>query len=191
MIKSLFRKNPNFIEVYDDALSKKECEILINQFEKSNKKFIGETSIGYEPDAKSCIQLSVDLNDQSVISNVVKPNLISCMKKYKERYYTNLVQTMPWDYYYEASFQKYNGKEDGYKVWHCEHQPEEYANKRIMAWMFYLNDAKSGTEFYNRSTIRAKAGRCVIWPAFWTHTHRGVIPNVGLKYIITGWFSYD
>ena len=49
MIKSLFRKNPNFIEVYDNALSKKECEILINQFEKSDEQYIGETSNGYEP----------------------------------------------------------------------------------------------------------------------------------------------
>ena len=191
MIKSLFRKNSNFIEVYDNALSKKECEILINQFEKSDEQYIGETSNGYEPDQKKCMQLSVDLKDQSVVSNIVRENLISCMKKYKERYYTNLTQMMPWDYYHEASFQKYDGKEDGYKIWHCEHSPGEPFSERLMAWMFYLNDAKSGTEFYNRSTIRAKAGRCVIWPAFWTHTHRGVIPNVGLKYIITGWISYD
>ena len=60
-----------------------------------------------------------------------------------------------------------------------------------MAWMFYLNDAKSGTEFANYPTINAKMGRCVIWPSFWTHLHKGVIPNRGIKYIATGWFVYD
>ena len=30
----------------------------------------------------------------------------------------------------------------------------------------------------------------VLVGAYWTHAHRGVIPNVGLKYIITGWISY-
>ena len=41
MIKSLFRKNPDFVEIYDNALSQKECEILINQFEKSDEQFAG------------------------------------------------------------------------------------------------------------------------------------------------------
>ena len=189
MIKSLFNRNPNFIEVYDNALSKKECQILINQFEKSNKQYRGIVSTGYDPDQKNCMQLSVDLKDQSVVSNIVRENLISCMKKYKGKHEC-VTFTSAWDYYYEASFQKYDGKEDGYKVWHCEQDSGFPFSERIMAWMFYLNDAKCGTEFYNHSTIKAKAGRCVMWPAYWTHAHRGVIPNVGLKYIITGWISY-
>ena len=80
MIKSLFRKNPDFIEIYDDALSQKECEILVNQFEKSDEQFIGLTSDGYKPEEKKCMQLCVDLNDRSVISTIVKPNLISCIR---------------------------------------------------------------------------------------------------------------
>ena len=191
MIKSLFRKNPDFVEIYDNALSQKECEILINQFEKSDEQFAGRTSNGYTPNEKKCMQLCLDLNDQSVISTVVKPNLISCIRQYREKYRDHLYQTSAWNLYHEASFQKYDGEEDGYKVWHCEHCPEEHYSKRIMAWMFYLNDAKCGTEFYDRPTIKAKRGRCVIWPAFWTHLHRGVIPNIGLKYIVTGWISYD
>jgi len=191
MIKSLFRKNPDFVEIYDNALSQKECEILINQFEKSDEHFNGSTSLGYDPDKKKCMQLCLDLNDQSVISTVVKPNLISCIRQYREKYRDPLYQTSAWNLYHEASFQKYDGEEDGYKVWHCEHNSEKSCSKRIMAWMFYLNDAKCGTEFYDRPTIKAKRGRCVIWPAFWTHLHRGVIPNIGLKYIVTGWISYD
>ena len=192
MIRPFFRRDPNFIEVYDNALSKRECEILVNQFEKSDKKFVGETSDGYKPDEKKCTQLCVDLSDHNVVSTIVKPNLISCIKKYKKKYREYVRHTSRWRYYNEASFQKYDGEEDGYKIWHCEHHPSpECCSKRIMAWMFYLNDAKCGTEFYGRPTIKAKRGRCVIWPAFWTHVHRGVTPNIGLKYIITGWNSYD
>ena len=191
MIKSLFRKNPDFVEIYDHALSQKECEILINQFEKSDDQSAGTTSGGYKPEEKKCAQLSVNLNDRSVISTVVKPHLVSHIKQYNEKYRDYLYYTSTWNFYREALLQKYDGKEDGYKIWHCEHNSEEPFNKRIMAWMFYLNDAKCGTEFCNRPTIKAKEGRCVIWPAFWTHTHRGVIPNKGLKYIITGWISYD
>ena len=196
MIKSLFRRNPDFIGIYDDALSKKECEILINQFEKSDKIHQGGTASGYKPGIKDCLQLNCNLEEECAISNIIKPKLISYMNKYvkKYRFHENkgaldLIYT--WGCYNWFNIQKYDGENDGYKKWHCEQGPSNSSSKRILAWMFYLNDAKSGTEFYNRSTIRAKAGRCVIWPAFWTHTHRGVIPNVGLKYIITGWFSYD
>ena len=61
---------------------------------------------------------------------------------------------------------------------------------RVLAWMFYLNDAKCGTEFMNYPTVSAKMGRLVIWPAGWTHLHKGVTPNRGLKYITTGWCSF-
>ena len=196
MIKSLFRKNLDYIEIYDHALSQKECEILISQFEKSDEKFIGETWAGYEPDQKKCISVSVDLNDRSIISTILLPNLVSCITQYREKYQDNLHYISKWGLFYEASFQKYDGEEDGYKAWHCEHHSSsanitDDCSKRIMAWMFYLNDAKCGTEFYDRPTIKAKRGRCVIWPSFWTHLHRGVIPNIGLKYIVTGWISYD
>ena len=39
-------------------------------------------------------------------------------------------------------------------------------------------------------TVRAKMGRCVIWPAGWTHIHRSA-PNKGLKYYLSGWVSYE
>ena len=29
-----------------------------------------------------------------------------------------------------------------------------------------------------------------MWSAGWTHPHKGVTPNVGDKYIVTGWCEY-
>ena len=55
--------------------------------------------------------------------------------------------------------------------------------------MFYLNDAKSGTEFKHFSTVDAKMGRGIIWPATFTHMHRSE-SNKGLKYIVSGWMSF-
>ena len=54
--------------------------------------------------------------------------------------------------------------------------------------MFYLNDA-SGTEFMHFPTVDAIMGRCIIWPSAFTHMHRSA-PNKGLKYIMSGWFSF-
>ncbi len=190
MIRSLFHKNPDFIGIYDNALSKKECEILINQFEKSPDLVKGETLNGYNPTLKESVDLLCSFNDKSVISNIVEPKLNSYLKLYKTEYSSLDKRCSKWKYYDEFNFQKYDGENDGYKIWHCEHGPEGEASKRILAWMFYLNDAKSGTDFWHFPKVNGKMGRCVIFPSFWTHMHKGITPNIGLKYIITGWVSF-
>jgi len=86
------------------------------------------------------------------------------------------------------SFKKYETEEDGFHSWHTE-AGGRFTSNRILAWMIYLNNAKSGTEFMHFPTIRAKMGRCIIWPAAFTHVHRSE-PNKGLKYVISGWISF-
>ena len=192
-IRSLV-SNSDYFGIYDNALSKKECEILINQFKKSPQQ---EGSVWshsqsrsiLRPDVKKAIELvGTKFSNGSIISCIIREQLIKSIEKYKKEY-PQLVHSIKWKYDDDYNFQKYETEEDGFKAWHCEHNSGE-GSTRILAWMFYLNDAKSGTEFRNYPTVRAKMGRCVIWPAFWTHVHRGV-PNKGLKYIVTGWISFE
>ena len=64
---------------------------------------------------------------------------------------------------------------------------------RVLAFMTYLNTVKQGggTEFiYQQHVCRPKKGVTIIWPAGFTHTHRGVPAPKEHKYIITGWLSY-
>ena len=80
----------------------------------------------------------------------------------------------------------YDGEKEGYFTLHCEHAAGYPF--RMLAWMVFLNEAKSGTEFpFQNRILKPKTGRLAIWPAAWTHPHRGVTPNQGLKYIATGW----
>ena len=64
---------------------------------------------------------------------------------------------------------------------------------RVFAWMTYLNDVPEGgeTEFpmYGLK-IKPEKGKTLIWPAEWTHAHKGEIVTKGNKYIITGWMHY-
>jgi hypothetical protein len=65
--------------------------------------------------------------------------------------------------------------------------------KRHLVFMTYLNtvDDEGETEFwYQRKYIQPRKGRTLIWPAEWTHTHRGIPSQTQDKYIITGWYSY-
>ena len=54
----------------------------------------------------------------------------------------------------------------------------------------YLNTIKEGgeTEFlYLNKRVKAKVGRMIIFPAGYTHTHRGNPPIGEEKYIATTW----
>jgi len=84
----------------------------------------------------------------------------------------------------------------GYHVWHCEQGNDSSAN-RCLTYIVYLNDldddAAGETELlYQRMRIKTRANTAVIFPAAFTHTHRGnVVHGDKPKYIITGWFYLE
>ena len=82
---------------------------------------------------------------------------------------------------------------EGYYKWHMENDGHRHTMYRHLVFMTYLNDVENGgTEFlyFPDLNIQARKGLTLIWPAGWTHTHRGVVSNVDEKYITTGWFSF-
>ena len=97
-----------------------------------------------------------------------------------------------WGVQEEYNLQKYKPNQ-GYFGLHCENAGLGGGNSRVLAWMFYLNTVTDdgGTYFDNYDlTLNAVEGRCVIWPAYWTHTHRGIVSKTESKYIVTGWFNF-
>tara|TARA_B100001778_G_scaffold273193_1_gene235561 strand:- start:45 stop:629 length:585 start_codon:yes stop_codon:yes gene_type:complete len=185
--------NFDFLEVYDDTLSKEECDKLIKDFEDvsplSGRKFY-ETG---ESQQKYSTTLYSDTRD-GLFKAFNIPTNISLQKgieAYKEKYsFLNDISLWScWRYY---NIQKYEEGQGYYRL-HCEHDSADTSGSyRILAWMIYLNDAECGTEFpYQNKILDAKAGRLVIWPAAWSHPHKGVTPNKGLKYIATGWYNFN
>lgn len=79
----------------------------------------------------------------------------------------------------------------GYHVWHSENSGILFA-QRTLVWAIYLNDMPDGeaeTEFlYQKRRIKPKRGTCVIWPAAFTHLHRGNPVYTQNKYLLTGWY---
>ena len=83
-------------------------------------------------------------------------------------------------------------KGGGYHLWHYEQDGKMCADRQ-MTFILYLNDVEDGgeTEFlYQNRRVKPKAGTLVIWPASYTHTHRGNPPLSNEKYIMTGWYSF-
>jgi hypothetical protein len=88
------------------------------------------------------------------------------------------------------------GPGGGYHIWHGEQGPGTHAN-RVVVYMVYLNSFEEGdggeTEFlYQRTRVRPEENLMLLWPASYTHTHRGnPVLTDKYKYIVTGWFYYD
>lgn len=81
----------------------------------------------------------------------------------------------------------------GFKIWHTERVSRGVDSARHLVFMTYLNTVAlgGGTEFFHQKlTVRAEEGVTVIWPADWTHTHRGIVAPREEKFIVTGWLSF-
>ncbi len=111
-IRSLvLNSNPSYIEIYDNALTKEECDILISEFENSPDIRAGMTVQGYDPTAKKCRQLECDFREASVISNIIRPILCRHMGKYKKKY-SSLNHLSAWKYDDGYSFKKFESEDD-------------------------------------------------------------------------------
>jgi hypothetical protein len=81
---------------------------------------------------------------------------------------------------------------EGYHTWHFE-ADNVLSSRRICAWSLYLNTVEEGgeTEFlYQKKRYKPEQGNVLIWPAGYTHTHRGNPPLSGEKFLITGWIEF-
>ncbi len=80
-----------------------------------------------------------------------------------------------------------------YYHWHIDGGSHEFSQRQLVA-IWYLNDVDGPggeTEFLRQGVrIRPEQGKLVLFPPFWTHEHRGVALEKGVKYIATTWIVF-
>ena len=77
----------------------------------------------------------------------------------------------------------------GFHRWHYENGGLQVSPRKLVVQL-YLNTVEEGgeTEFlYINKRVKAKQGTLIIFPAAFTHTHRGNPPIGQDKYILTTW----
>jgi hypothetical protein len=169
------------------------CDDVINFFNESDLKAPGETTDGYNKDYKDSTDISVRV-DNNLDDRLKK--YISELQKICEKY----IEKYPWCNNYSAwsitegfNIQHYKPR-GGFKQYHTERVNGRYPNAtRHLVFQTYLNDVtdKGETQFlHQKLKFKPEKGKTLIWPADWTHTHRGIPSPSQEKYIATGWYNY-
>ena len=182
--------NPHFIGEYKNALTNKFCDLLINH---ANKVIdVGGLTARENPEGYGAATYRKDwamnIHEDRQKATIVNEALNHCLKKYTDEYL---------GLWYHGRFISITQKlqvspvTGGFHGWHSESSSFEFQD-RIAVWMFYLNDLPEGegeTEFlHQRCRIKPEKGKCVIFPAGFTHTHRANPPLTTTKYVVTGWY---
>ncbi len=81
---------------------------------------------------------------------------------------------------------------EGFHQWHIDAAQKKTCD-RAMVYMTYLNDVDNGgTMFYHQNiTTKARKGKTLIFPAGYTHLHKGEVSMTQDKYILTGWIWWE
>lgn len=182
----------DFIGVYENAFPSDFCDYIIKQGEKNIKE--AETrpkgsSAKYQ-DLSFSITPYITEKDCNYFYEYFSKNVFSL---YEQKYGVAIGDVIrPGMEIVDMKFQK-TFPSEGFHLWHCEytHLPK-YLN-RWGVYTVYLNDIEEGgeTEFlYQSLRVKPTKGTVVIFPAYFTHIHRGNPPLSQTKYILTGWLSY-
>ena len=89
------------------------------------------------------------------------------------------------------NIQRYHPGE--YYHWHIDGGSHQFADRQLVA-IWYINDVEGPggeTEFRAQGVkVTPEQGKLVLFPPFWTHEHRAVTVEKGIKYIATTWVVF-
>ena len=191
------KSSPNFIGswlIQDPSI----CDELINYFEREKTKHKqGELSMGKDLEAKNSIDLGILPQQIALPEN----KFLQTYFKYLSEFYSDYLEQWPFlkNLAKEVEIGKFNiqryEKGQHFQRIHTERCSIATLH-RLFAWMTYLNDVSpedGGSTIFTHYGLKLqpRKGQTLIWPAEWTHAHKGSILKGNSKYIITGWMHFQ
>jgi len=184
-------KEGSFIFEFNDSLNNEQCNNMIERFENSSEDHY-QGRIGQKFRQDTTIKKSTDM----VISGKEK------WKDVDELLFTSLAKALS---KIKKQFDFFSGpfKDVGYAIqrtnpdeyyhWHIDGGSHQFSDRQLVA-IWYLNDVDGPggeTEFLNQNVkVKPETGKLILFPPFWTHEHRGVKLQKGVKYIATTWIVF-
>ena len=183
----------NFIGIFDNFFKDDFFNKVINYFEFCEKLKMHHGRYDEERRKDKAIVINPLWQDPKESTIDSKELLLEFSEIFYKEIYPLYLQKFPQlktssNTIYDLKIQKTLPAE-GYHIFHYENDNKEVAYRQT-TFILYLNDIKEGgeTEFlYQSCRISPKRNRLVLWPAGFTHVHRGNPPLKETKYIATGW----
>lgn len=180
----------DFVSLYDNVISLDECNQFINyidDLETNSLLFQDQEGEKQHRINQKAINFSqhYNLSAWTWIGHNFFPTIQSCVDDYINTY---SVLTRGKFLLYDVKAKKIPPG-GGFHDWHYENT-DVLSSSRAFVVQMYLNTIEKGgeTEFlYLNQRIEAKAGRVIIFPSGFTHTHRGNPPIQQHKYILSSW----
>ena len=180
----------DFIIRYRGAFSKEDCDEIIEQIEhlESNNLLHYDDSRTHLEDHKVVTvnnDYDLDLPASSLISRTIFPKFKPCIDDYVKLY--SLLGKRRF-LVYDLKLKKIEPGA-GFHAWHYENGSRISATRTFVIQVYLNDDFEGGeTEFlYQNRREESVAGDVIIFPAGFTHVHRGNPPIGGTKYIANTW----
>jgi hypothetical protein len=192
----------DFIAIYRDVYSEGYCQHLIKEFDRlveSGAGYNRQQSEGVAKHRKNDMQLALNFGMHNVADFNGQRAVTEFFNKLQQCYdaYTNEFSVLKDAKIYGTAMKmQRTDPGGGYHVWHAEQSNGDHA-ERVLVYMLYLNtltpEEAGETEFlYQQRRLQPTENTMVLWPATFTHAHRGnTVFGERSKYIVTGWFYYE
>jgi len=191
-LRTIEEIKPNsFIFEQINSLSQEFCSEIIERFENAKDEQY-EGRIGQRADQDSSIKKSTDLvvsgkENWKDVDRALFRSLGLAIKEFRENYpfFKGPFKDMGY------GIQRTNAGEHYH--WHIDGGSHEFSHRQLVA-IWYLNDVAGPggeTEFlFQNIKVKPEIGKLILFPPFWTHEHRGVTLDNGVKYIATTWVVF-
>lgn len=181
----------SFIYEAENALPESLCKNMVERFEAAaDEQYQGH--IGQTVSKDQSVKRSTDLvvsgkEHWKDIDKQLFQSLARALGSLRETYPYfggafkdmgyGIQRTLPGEYYH----------------WHIDGGSHSFSHRQLVA-IWYLNDVEGPggeTAFrYQEVTITPRTGKLIVFPPFWTHEHRGVTLQRGVKYLATTWVVF-
>ena len=159
----------NHVKIIDKALTDKQCDNLIH-----------ECSI--KTQARSGHPRNYDYYDIPVEHKLIEKTGLKIIDKYKKDYPEVKLTFDPW-ILNPFRFQHFKPG-NYYNEMHTEQSIVD--PNRMLSVLVYLSDHNCGTEFHNGFMVKSVKGRALMFPAYWTHAHKGQpCPENKSRYVLS------
>jgi hypothetical protein len=178
----------NFIGEYQ--ISEEAVDELIDYWNTDKANAEDGTVGNNRVDKEFKKSLEIMIAPEDLTNFLYRDELLKCLKEYTSKY--KFADNVEFYGINHGTKIQYYDKGWGFYKWHMENDGFTGVINRHLVFTTYLNDVENGgTEFlYQDCVTKAKKGSTIIFPAGWTHTHKGQISENQEKYIITGWFNF-